>query len=85
MELKLSKAPAVELDYGILQNELEWMSWTKGVLKTLVESLKQCSETDCEVFVEKTAEELFKEIINCGWKQGYEDASFDYSENGGFV
>ena len=37
-----------------------------------------------EVFVEKTAKRLFNEIAGCGYKEGYESAEYDHSENDGY-
>lgn len=81
MELKFQKSPKIELQYGSLQNRDQWISWTKNVLKTLIDSLESCYETDREVFVEKTAKRLFNEIAGCGYKEGYESAEYDHSEN----
>ena len=84
MEVKFSKSPKVELQYGSLQNRDEWIIWTKTILETLIDSLESCYETDREVFVEKTAKRLFNEISGCGYKEGYESAEYDYSENDGY-
>ena len=84
MELKFQKSPKVELQYGSLQNRDEWISWTKTILETLIDSLEFCYEIDREVFVEKTAKRLFNEISDCGFKEGYESADYDRSENDGY-
>ena len=81
MELKFQKSPKVELLYRSLQNRDEQISWSKNVLKTLIDSLESCYETDREVFVEKTAKRLFNEIAGCGYKEGYESAEYDHLEN----
>lgn len=79
MELKFSKSPEVELSYGMLQNRAEWESWTKGVLETLINAL-ETSKADKEVFIEKTTTELFEEIIQCGYEEGYDTAKMENEE-----
>ena len=59
MELKFSKSPKVELQYGSLQNRDEWISWTKTILETLIDSLESCYETDKEVFIENEHRKMF--------------------------
>lgn len=49
-------------------------------MKTLVDALESCSETDKEAFIEKTAVELFEEIAQCGYEEGYDSASEDLAE-----
>lgn len=80
MELKFAKAPEVKLSYGMLQNGAEWKSWTKDVLETLINTLKSCSETDKESYIEQTATELFEEIAQCGYEEGQDTAAYDYGE-----
>lgn len=86
MELKFSKSPGIELSWGMLQNKEEWIDWTKDVLKTLMDALLSCSETkvvidnDEKVFIEKTAIELFEEISQCGYTEGYSSAECDYND-----
>lgn len=79
MELKFSKPPEVKLSYSMLQNEAEWKSWTKEVLETLVNAL-ETSKTNKEVFIEKTATELFENIAQCGYEEGYDSAKMENEE-----
>lgn len=74
MELKLPKAPEVKLAYSFLQNEAEWKDWTQDVLKTLANALETCSEADKEAFIKQAATELFEEIQQCGYEEGYDTA-----------
>ena len=76
MELKFSKAPEVELSYGMLQNEDEWKNWTKDVLETLVKALES-PESDRKALLKKTAVELFEKIRQCGFSEGYDSAGMD--------
>lgn len=41
---------------------------------------KRCSETDEKIFIEKTAIELFEEIAQCGYAEGYNSAEYDCSD-----
>lgn len=75
MELKLPKAPEVKLAYSFLQNEAEWKAWTQDVLKTLANTLENCSEADKEAFIEQAATELYEEIQQCGYEEGYDTAN----------
>lgn len=77
MELKFSKAPETKLSYGMLQNEKEWKDWTKSVLETLINTLESCSKEDKEAFIKQTATELFEEISQCGYEEGYDTALED--------
>lgn len=77
MELK---SPGIELSWGMLQNKEEWLDWTIDVLETLIKDLESCSKTDEQVFIEKTALELFEEIAQCGYTEGYSSAECDYND-----
>lgn len=80
MKLKFPKSPDVKLSWGMLQNTEEWKNWTKNVLKTLVDALESCSETEKESYLEYTATELFEEIVQCGYEEGYDTAQTDSEE-----
>ena len=80
MELKFSKSPEVDLSWGMLQNKDEWKSWTKSVLETLVDALESCPEADREAYLDYTATELFEEISQCGYEEGYDTAEMNNSE-----
>lgn len=80
MELKFSKSPEVDLSWGMLQNKDEWKSWTKSVLETLVDALESCPEADREAYLNYTATELFEEISQCGYEEGYDTAEMDNNE-----
>ena len=56
----------------------------ESLVRQRLQSLESCYETDREVFVEKTAKRLFNEIAGCGYKEGYESAEYDHSENDGY-
>lgn len=81
MELKFPKSPDVELSWGMLQNTAEWKKWTKSVLETLVDALESCPKADREAYLEYTATELFEEIVQCGYEEGYDTAQMDNEES----
>lgn len=81
MTLKFPKSPDVELSWGMLQNTAEWKSWTKNVLETLVDALESCPEADRKAYLEYTATELFEEIVQCGYEEGYDTAQMDNEES----
>lgn len=80
MKLKFPKSPDVELSWGMLQNSAEWKSWTKSVLETLVDALESCPEADRESYLDYTATELFEEIVQCGYEEGYDTAEMDAND-----
>jgi hypothetical protein len=80
MKLSFPKSPDVDLSWGMLQNSAEWKSWTKSVLETLVDALESCSEADKEAYLEYTATELFEEISQCGYEEGYDTAEMNNNE-----
>ena len=57
------------------------MEYPRSLAGDSVQSLESCYETDREVFIEKTTKRLFNEITGCGFKEGYESAEYDHSEN----
>lgn len=80
MKLNFPKSPDVDLSWGMLQNTSEWKNWTKSVLETLIDALESCSEADREAYLDYTATELFEEIVQCGYEEGYDTAEIDAND-----
>lgn len=71
--MKLTQAPKIDIKYGILQNEREWVNW---VAKNLSAINKNTSSFE----LINIASQLFEEISHCGWREGYDSACCDKEE-----
>lgn len=71
--MKLTKAPKIDIMYGSLQNEVEWVNW-------IAENLSKINKNTSSFEMLNIASQLFKEISHCGWREGYDSASCDKEE-----
>ena len=71
--MKLTKAPKIDVKYGSLQNEKEWINW-------IVENLSAINKNSTINEIRSIASQLFNEISHCGWREGYDTACCDNEE-----
>ena len=69
--LNLSKAPEIKINWGMQdpENKKEWKNWVFETLCT-INMIEDLSPTE----LEKVASELFDEIHQCGYEEGYDSA-----------
>ena len=68
--MKLTKAPKIDVEYGSLQNEKEWVNW-------IAENISAINKNATTNEIRSIASQLFKEIKNCGYEEGYDSACCD--------
>ena len=68
--VKLTKAPKIDVEYGSLQNEKEWVNW-------IAENISAINKNATTNEIRSIASQFFKEISYCGWKEGYDSAKED--------
>lgn len=71
--MKLTKAPKIDIMYGSLQNEVEWVNW-------IAENLSKINKNTSTNEIRSIASQLFEEISFCGYREGYDSASCDKEE-----
>lgn len=71
--MKLTKAPKIDIKYGILQNEREWVNW-------VTENLSAINKNTSSFELINIASQLFNEISHCGYREGYDSACCDKEE-----
>ena len=71
--MKLTNAPKIDVKYGSLQNEKEWINW-------IVENLSAINKNATSFELISIASQLFNEIKHCGWREGYDTACCDNEE-----
>ena len=65
--MKLTKAPKIDIKYGILQNEVEWVNW-------IAENISAINKNATTNEIRSIASQLFNEISRCGYREGYDSA-----------
>ncbi len=72
--VKLTKAPETKINWGLqdLENQKEWKNWVFENLCTIY-MIEDLSPTE----LENLASELFDEIHQCGYEEGYDSAKCD--------
>ena len=71
--MKLTQAPKIDVEYGSLQNESEWVNW-------IAENLSAINKNTSSFELINIASQLFNEISHCGYREGYDSASCDKEE-----
>ena len=71
--MKLTKAPKIDIKYGILKNETEWVNW-------VAENLSAINKNTSSFEMLNIASQLFQEINHCGYREGYDSACCDKEE-----
>lgn len=71
--MKLTKAPEIDVKYGLLQNEVEWVNW-------IAENISAINKNATTNEIRSIASQLFNEVSNCGWREGYDSACCDKEE-----
>ena len=71
--MKLTKAPKIDIKYGLLQNEKEWINW-------IAENLSAINKNTTTNEIRSIASQLFNEISRCGYREGYDSACCDKEE-----
>ena len=71
--MKLTQAPKIDIKYGLLQNEKEWVNW-------VAENLSAINKNTTINEIRSIASQLFNEIKHCGWREGYDTACCDKEE-----
>ena len=71
--MKLTKAPKIDIEYGSLQNEKEWINW-------IAENLSAINKNTTTNERRSIASQLFNEISQGGWREGYDTACCDNEE-----
>ena len=71
--MKLTKTPKIDIMYGILENEKEWINW-------IAENLSAINKNATTNEIRSIASHLFKEIKDCGYEEGYDSAYCDKEE-----
>ena len=71
--MKLTKAPKIDVKYGSLQNEKEWVNW-------IVENISAINKNATSDEIRSIASQLFNEISLCGYREGYDTACCDKEE-----
>ena len=76
---KLTKAPEIKINWGMqdLENEKEWKNWVFENLCT-INMNEDLSPTE----LKELAFELFDEIHQCGYEEGYDLAKCDNEGEG---
>lgn len=64
------KAPKIDLKYGVLQNEEEWISWVKLQLKEVTSALETYPKSKEDELFEAYAKMVFDEVSQCGYEEG---------------
>ena len=67
--MKLTKPPRIDIRYGMQtqENRKEWINW-------VVENLTVISLNTSDVDLKQIATQLFDEISQCGYEEGYDSA-----------
>ena len=65
--MKLTQAPKIDIKYGSLQNEVEWVNW-------IAENLSAINKNTSSFELINIASQLFNEISLCGYREGYDSA-----------
>ena len=68
--MKLTNAPKIDIKYGILINEKEWVNW-------VAENLSAINKNTTTNEIRSIASQLFNEISLCGYREGYDSACCD--------
>lgn len=68
--MELTKKPEINIMYGSLQNEKEWVNWVS-------ENLSAINKNATSNEIRSIASKLFEEIRYCGYKEGYDSAKED--------
>ena len=71
--MKLTKAPKIDVEYGSLQNEKEWVNW-------ITENISAINKNATTNEIRSIASQLFNEISSCGYREGYDTACCDKEE-----
>ena len=71
--MKLTQAPKIDIKYGSLQNEREWVNW-------VAENLSAINKNTSSFELINIASQLFNEISHCGYREGYDSACCDKEE-----
>jgi hypothetical protein len=68
--MKLTKSPKIDIRYGMQtqENRKEWINW---VIENLAAINLNTSEND----LKQIATQLFAEILQCGYEEGYDSAA----------
>ena len=76
---KLTKAPEIKINWGMqdLENQKEWKNWVFKNLCTINKN-EDLSPTE----LKELAFELFDEIHQCGYEEGYDSAKCDNEGEG---
>lgn len=77
--LNLSKVPEIKINWGMQdpKNEKEWKNWVLENLCTI-----NMTEDLSPIELEKLASDLFDEIHQCGYEEGYDSAKCDNEGDG---
>ena len=67
--MKLTKSPKIDIKYGMQtqENRKEWINW-------VVENLTVINPVVSENELKQIATQLFDEISQCGYEEGYDSA-----------
>ena len=67
--MKLTKSPKIDIRYGMQtqENRKEWINW-------VIENLTVISMNTSENELKQIATQLFDEISQCGYEEGYDSA-----------
>lgn len=71
--MKLTKVPKIDVEYGSLKNEKEWVNW-------IAENISAINKNTTSFELINIASQLFNEIEHCGWREGYDTACCDKEE-----
>lgn len=70
--MKLTKSPKIDISYGMQtpKNRKEWINW-------VFENLAAINPITSDVELKQIATQLFDEISQCGYEEGYDSAEED--------